>query len=196
MQPLVVVRREVVPASTLSAIERRDHSTHPMLARAPALRPRYPSTGSAAANGVRGPTRGASGVSPASRPHRSRTPSRLTRPIDGWRGPTRGAWPQNGRVTAAARHAPGTPRRLDRQFGAISWQIRPFSRRTADHGQESRLRWRRAPVRAGPGLPARLPRGAAEARRSRGAWGMEAGGAGGVGKNERSRSYAVGALEL
>jgi hypothetical protein len=46
-----------------------------------------------------------------------------------------------------------------------------------------------------PGLPAILPGGVAEAHGSRGAWGMEAGGAGGVGKNERSRSDAAGALE-
>ncbi len=31
---------------------------------------------------------------------------------------------------------PGAPRSVDQQFGAFSCQIRPFSRRTADHGRE------------------------------------------------------------
>jgi hypothetical protein len=40
---------------------------------------------------------------------RRRTLSRFALPVDGWREPTRGAWPDNGCVTAVARHAPGTP---------------------------------------------------------------------------------------
>jgi hypothetical protein len=40
---------------------------------------------------------------------RCRTLSRFALPVDGWREPTRGASPDNGCVTAVARHAPGTP---------------------------------------------------------------------------------------
>ncbi len=60
----------------------------------------------------------------------------------------------------------------DQPFGASPCRIRPFPRRILDHVRQTGLRWRRAPMRARPGLSALLP-GGAEAHGSRVAWGME-----------------------